>query len=108
MKKNTGFYLAVAAMYLAAFYSCNHSSTVNDKTILVDTTFTMEPIKEFILTDRAFPIYDFGAETDATVNNRHTIAKARKKCSGEGGGKDVIHEGDWMTVTITAKGTVQI
>ena len=107
-KKNTGFYLAVAARYLADFYSCNHISTVNYKTFLVDAPFYMEPTKEFIFPDKEFPITDFGAVKDGTINNSDAIAKAINKCSEEGGGKVVIPEGEWVTGAIHFKSNVNL
>lgn len=95
---------AVVALWLSA---CS-TSPAPYKTVKVEAPFAMEPIKEFVFPDRAFPITDYGATEEENANNTRAIAAAIKACSEAGGGKVVVPAGEWQTGPIHFKSNVNL
>lgn len=77
-------------------------------TVNIDAPFPMEPIKEFIFSEKDFSIVQYGAVKGGKVCNTDAIAKTIDACSRAGGGRVLVPEGEWLTGPIHLKSNVNL
>ena len=73
------------------------------ETVITDTPFPMNPIKEYIFPDKEFLITKYGAKSDGKTLCTKAFKRAMAACNKAGGGYVVVPKGKWITGAIHFK-----